>query len=166
MKRIHSKAARHNLIKRLIDNSHVHSQAELAKLLEEEGFEVTQTTLSRDLVDLGAAKVRGEKNALVYALPSEGKTEIHKAPTKLEERKDRMLKACQDLLIGAEGSANLCVLQTPPGAAQYLASSIDHTNTPEVMGTIAGDDTVLLICREGYKGQRVADYFIKLSSSR
>ncbi|MFT4245470.1 MAG: arginine repressor [Micrococcaceae bacterium] len=164
MKRTKSKVARHDRIKELITNNAIHSQFELADLLKKDGYKVTQTTLSRDLVELGAAKIRSSDNSLIYAIPAEGLSGVHQADTSTSNRKDKMISACQEFLIGAEGSLNMCVLRTPPGAAQFLAASIDHSLIPKVIGTIAGDDTVLLVCREDYPGQKVADYLVKLSS--
>ena len=75
----------------------------------------------------------------------------------------RVAGLCRDLLVTAEGSANLVVLRTPPGAAQYFASAIDHAAMAEVLGTIAGDDTIMLVCRDPSGGDAVARRFLDLA---
>ncbi|WP_239341545.1 arginine repressor [Frankia sp. CiP3] len=134
-----TKHARQARLAALIARQRVRSQTELARLLAAEGIQVTQATLSRDLEDLGATKVRGPDGALVYAV------DVNLAPT--ESVRLPLSRLCEDLLVSAEANGNLLVLRTPPGAAQLFASALDRAGLPEVMGTIAGDDTVLVICR-------------------
>ena len=110
------------------------SQTQLAALLAESGIEVTQATLSRDLEELGAIKLRGSDGAPAsYVLPPEN---ARFDPRRPRRRGSPGLLA--DLLTNAEGSANLAVLRTPPGAAQFLASALDKVGLPDVLGTIAG----------------------------
>lgn len=140
-----SKAARHARIAALIRERPVHSQTELGELLAAEGLVTTQATLSRDLEELGAIKVRGtDGSAAVYVLPEEGQGPLRAA----EQPSERLKRLLRELLTGADSSGNLVVLRTPPGAAQFLASAIDRTGLPEVVGTIAGDDTILVVVRE------------------
>jgi len=157
---VNSRRARHQRISDLLGQHKVRSQAALAELLAGEGFSVTQATLSRDLDELGAMRIRDTDGALIYALRSEGGDGTPRPavdPGALETRLRRLLG---ELLVKAEGSANLVVLRTPPGAAQFLASALDHADrhgvTAGVMGTIAGDDTVLVICRDPLGGPELA----------
>ena len=121
---------------------------------------VTQATLSRDLVELDAVKVRSRTGALVYAVPAEGGDRAPVAPHETAAASQRLGRLCADLLVSAEASANLVVLRTPPGAAQFLASAFDKAEMPEVLGTIAGDDTVLVIGRDPKGGSALAARFL------
>jgi transcriptional regulator of arginine metabolism len=157
-----TKAARHARIVALIRDNPVHSQTELAELLAAEGLQATQATLSRDLEELGAAKVRGtDGGPAVYVVPPEGTGPMRPA----EQAPARLVRLLRELLTGADSSGNLVVLRTPPGAAQFLASALDRAGLPEVVGTIAGDDTIMVVARatghSEHSGQRLAD---KLSS--
>ena len=120
------------------------SQTELADLLATSGVSVTQATLSRDLLELDAVKVRPPSGALVYAVPAEGGDRRPVAPRESAAAAAAAWPGCcSELLVSAEASGNLVVLRTPPGAAQFLASAFDKADLPDVLGTIAGDDTVL-----------------------
>lgn len=158
-----TKTARQARISAILTGQAVRSQAELAVLLAADGVQVTQATLSRDLVELGAVRVRGSSGALVYAVPSVGADRTPQAEVDQEVLDARLARLCAELLVTAEASANLVVLRTPPGAAQFLASAIDHSVIPAVLGTIAGDDTVLLVCREPAGGADVAAKFLQLA---
>jgi len=147
-----TKNARQQRIVELLESTPVRSQTELADLLASAGVSVTQATLSRDLLDLDAVKVRTAAGALVYAVPGEGGDRTPVAPRDSAAAESRLARIAGDLLVSAEASGNLVVLRTPPGAAQFLASAIDHSILPAVLGTIAGDDTVLVIAREGDEG--------------
>jgi len=142
-----TKAARQALIAELLGGHEVKSQPELADLLGERGLHVTQATLSRDLVELDAVKVRVASGALVYAVPAEGGD---RTPVTGEGAgaSHRLARLCAELLVSAEASGNLVLLRTPPGAAQFLAGAIDRVEQADVLGTIAGDDTVLVIARD------------------
>jgi transcriptional regulator of arginine metabolism len=154
-----TKPARHQRIADLLGRQAVHSQPELAQLLARDGVEVTQATLSRDLDELGAVKVRSG-SGLVYALPAEGGDRTPRAAVRQEVLDARLARLTGELLVTAEASANLVVLRTPPGAAQFLASALDHAALPEVLGTIAGDDTVLVITRAPKGGAALADRLV------
>ena len=134
----------------------MHSQGELAALLAEAGLAVTQTTLSRDLVELDAVKVRHESGGLVYAVPGEGGDRRPVPAQDSAAALARLARLCGELLVSAEASANMVVLRTPPGAAQFFASALDHADLSAVLGTIAGDDTVLVISRSPQGGKAVA----------
>lgn len=161
-----TKAARHALIGSLLAQRSVHSQTELAEALAEAGVSVTQATLSRDLLELRAVKIRTPGGALAYALPAEGGDRNAHAVAGAEHLADRLARLCAELLVTAEASGNLVVLRTPPGAAQFLASAIDHSVLPSVLGTIAGDDTVLVIARDtgAGAGEAVASRFLALAT--
>jgi transcriptional regulator of arginine metabolism len=160
-----TKNARHQLIIHLVTHHEVHSQGQLQALLSSEGIEVTQATLSRDLVELDAVKVRAAGGALVYAVPAEGGDRRPIAPTETAAGLQRLARLCSELLVSADASANLVVLRTPPGAAQFLASAFDKAEIPDLLGTIAGDDTVLVIGREPQGGDALARRFLALADS-
>jgi len=159
-----TKTARHAKIIALLEQQQVRSQTELAELLAADGVVVTQGTLSRDLVDVGALRVRGAGGHLVYAVPGEGGD---RSPQRGEfaSFEARLARLCQEILVSAEASANLVVLRTPPGAAQYFASAIDRVGSDAILGTIAGDDTILLITRTPGGGALIAEQFLTMSKS-
>src|SRR5690606_3296133 len=150
-----TKAGRHARIVELIRTRPVHSQIELADLLAAEGIQVTQATLSRDLEELGAVKVRGSgRSPAAYVIPEDGMPLLRPASTMLTGAPPpRLVRLLRELLTSADASANLAVLRTPPGAAQFLASALDRSGLPEVVGTIAGDDTILVVVREPVTGE-------------
>ena len=158
-----TKNARHQQIVDLVGSHEVRSQSELADLLAENGVHVTQGTLSRDLVELDAVRVRSQSGALVYAVPGEGGDRRPAAPGETAAAGHRLARLCAELLVSAEGSANLVVLRTPPGAAQFFASAVDKADLGDVLGTIAGDDTGLVIAREPLGGPDVARRFLALA---
>jgi transcriptional regulator of arginine metabolism len=159
-----TKAARHRQVVDLLRRYPVRSQVELAELLAAEGVAVTQATLSRDLVELGAVKVRHSDGALVYAVHGEGGDRTPQAGVEQELLDARLARLCEELLVTAEASGNLVVLRTPPGAAQFLALAVDHSVLPTVLGTVAGDDTVLVITRDLDGGADVAAKFLALAA--
>ena len=161
-----TKAARHARVIDLLTRHPVHSQGELAKLLSEEGLDVTQATLSRDLVEIGAVKLRAEDGSLIYAVPGEGGDRIKRARTGAETFDSRLARLAQELLVSAESSANLVIVRTPPGAAQYLASAIDHAEWPSILGTVAGDDSILVIARDPLGGAALAAALLRLTERR
>ena len=160
-----TKIARHQRIIDLVTHHEVHSQTELADLLADEGLRVTQATLSRDLVELDALKVRSAAGSLVYAVPGEGGDRRPSAPGETFAAVQRLSRLCGELLVGADSSGNLVILRTPPGAAQFLASAFDKAELPDVLGTIAGDDTVLVISRDPGGGDAMARRFLALAAS-
>ncbi|WP_084102849.1 arginine repressor [Demequina sp. NBRC 110051] len=148
-----TKAARQALIRRIIETEAVRSQGELALRLVQQGIHVTQATLSRDLVDIGAIKVRGLGGAHVYATSD--------SLTASEDTDQRLTRLCGELLLAADGSANLAVIRTPSGAAQYLASAIDQHEDIEILGCVGGDDTIMVISRDPDGGLRLAQRFLE-----
>ncbi len=154
-----TKIARQARIVELVSRHRVHSQTDLATRLAEDGFVVTQGTLSKDLVDVGAVRVRGQEGDYAYALLAGDR------PGDTPAAQLRLTRLCAELLISAEGSANLAVLRTPPGAAQYFASAIDKVGWESVLGTIAGDDTIAVITRDPAGGAAMADMMLAMSTS-
>ena len=156
-----TKGARQQRIVELLERHSVRSQTELAQLLAEAGVVVTQATLSRDLVELDAVKVRVPSGALVYAVPAEGGDRTPRAAVETMAAEARLARLCSELLVSADASANLVMLRTPPGAAQFLASAFDRAELSSVLGTVAGDDTLIVVVSEDAGGaivaQRLAD---------
>ena len=159
-----TKSARQQQIVDLLASTEVRSQTELADLLQHAGVSVTQATLSRDLVDLDAVKVRAPSGQLVYAVPGEGGDRRPVLAHESAASEARLARLCADLLVSAEASANLVVLRTPPGAANFLASALDKAELGTVLGTIAGDDTVLVISREPRGGDALAQRLLDLAN--
>jgi transcriptional regulator of arginine metabolism len=153
-----TKAARHAKISAIVREHAVQSQVQLARLLAEDGVLVTQGTLSRDLEELGAVKLRGaDGSPAAYVVPDEGSGPLRPS----EVAPARLVRLLEELLTSADSSGNLVVLRTPPGAAQYLASALDRSGLPQLIGTIAGDDTILAICRDPHGGAAFADELLR-----
>ena len=186
-----TKTARHARIAAILAREQVRSQEELAELLERyASLHVTQATLSRDLDELGVVRLRAAGGGLVYALPEEpggpgsrpggaigpaGPAEQVEAsrpagpatPEAADSASSaRLARYLGELLTSAEASANLVVLRTPAGAAQFLASAIDHAALPSILGTVAGDDTVLVITRDPVGGDALAVDFLRRAERR
>lgn len=145
-----TKTERLNAICRILQAADISSQEELLKRLNQEGFSVTQATLSRDIRSLKVIKVHGANGSYAYKQPS---------PQAPDKTKDEALRPGR-----IEFSGNLAVIKTRPGYAMGLASDIDDQAPREILGTIAGDDTILVIPREGYAREDVAlalAHFIK-----
>ncbi len=155
-----TRTARQARIVEIVSQQAVRSQSELAKLLAADGIEVTQATLSRDLDELGAVKLRGpDGGAPVYVIPEDG------SPVRgVQGGTTRLVRLLSEWLVSADSSGNLAVLRTPPGAAQFLASSLDRAALHEVVGTIAGDDTILVVAREPMTGAELAERLTALAS--
>jgi transcriptional regulator of arginine metabolism len=177
-----TKTARLARIADILAREQVRSQEELADLLERyASVHVTQATLSRDLDELGVVRLRSG-GALVYALPEEpggpgshpggpgsppGAPGSHPGGARAESSHDaRLGRYLEELMTSAEASANLVVLRTPAGAAQFLASVIDHAALPSILGTVAGDDTVLIIARDPAGGDALAADFLRRAERR
>jgi transcriptional regulator of arginine metabolism len=154
-----TKNARQSRIAELIEREAIRSQTELATRLVADGIAVSQGTLSKDLLELGAVRVRTATGELAYALLAG--EHAPGTPAALA----RLTRLCGELLLSAEGSANLSVLRTPPGAAQFFASAIDKVGWESVLGSIAGDDTVVIVTRDPNGGTAMAEAFLNLHSS-
>lgn len=150
-----SKNQRQHRISRLLGEHPVTSQGQLVELLAADGVSATQATVSRDLDDLGAIKVRVPGGDTVYAIPE--------LPTEQVAPEDHLRRVFGDWVVEVAHSANLVVLRTPPGSAHVVGSALDRAGLNEVVGTVAGDDTVLVIAREDLGGATVADQFQDLA---
>jgi transcriptional regulator of arginine metabolism len=159
-----TRAARHDRIVAILAGRALHSQAELADALAEAGLPVTQATLSRDLDELGAVKLRpADGGQPFYVVPQDGSLLAARAVD--DEAPHRLARLLAELLVSAEASANLVILRTPPGASNFLASAIDRAGLPQVLGTVAGDDTILVISRPADGGDELAETFLALARS-
>lgn len=142
------KTQRQQRIVRLLEAHAVTSQTQLVELLAADGLVVTQATVSRDLEELGAVKVRVPGGETVYAIP-----ELPHDQTAPPEHLRRVLG---DWVADIGHSGNLVVIRTPPGSAHVVASALDRSSLPDVVGTVAGDDTILVIAAEDVGGKAVA----------
>jgi transcriptional regulator of arginine metabolism len=138
---------RHAAILRILRDRQVGTQTELAEALHDAGHEVVQTTVSRDIHELGLIKVRSAEGRLVYAPPEAAEA----------ERADAIAVAFARWAIDVESSGNLVVVLTPHGYASPLAQAIDVARHPRIAGTIAGENTVLLVAREPTTGAQLAE---------
>jgi transcriptional regulator of arginine metabolism len=171
-----TKASRQAWVAATLGDRPVRSQEELARLLAERGMPVTQATLSRDLEEIGAVRVRSADGSLVYALPEEPGGPGSRpggvagggagGGSEPDASRPRLSRTASELLISAEASANMVVLRTPAGAAQFLASVLDHAAWPSILGTVAGDDTVLVIARDPAGGDALAAQLLALAERR
>jgi len=142
------KLQRQHRVARLLETHAVANQAQLVGLLAEEGVEATQTTVSRDLEEIGAIKVRVPGGETVYALPE--------LPVRQVAPEDHLRRVLGEWVVEVAHSANLVVLRTPPGCAHVVGSALDRSGFEGVIGTVAGDDTVLVIAAEAVGGTLIA----------
>lgn len=140
-----SVSARRSKAISLIKAGAVHSQSDLVKLLKKAGFAVTQATASRDLEEVGAVRSRNELGELIYQIGATSDGAISKS-----------MPLPADLILSVQSSGNLAVVRTPPGGAQFLASSLDNSGIKSIIGTIAGDDTVLVVSKKSNGGAELA----------
>jgi transcriptional regulator of arginine metabolism len=143
-----AKPQRQHRVARVLEQHAVTSQQQLVDLLAAEGIVATQATVSRDLEDLGAVKVRVPGGETVYAIPEHAKDRV--APD------DHLRRVMGEWVVEVGHSANLVVLRTPPGSAHVVGSAIDRAGLADVIGTVAGDDTVLVVASERAGGDKVA----------
>jgi transcriptional regulator of arginine metabolism len=143
-----AKPQRQHRIARLLADHAVTSQQHLVDLLATDGVAATQATVSRDLEDLGAIKVRVAGGETAYAIPE--------LPANQRAPEEHLRRVFGDWVVEVAHSGNLVVLRTPPGSAHVVASALDRSGTPEVLGTVAGDDTLLVIVTEEAGGAAVA----------
>ena len=136
-----SKAQRQHAIAQLLARHQVTSQPQLVELLSSDGLTATQATVSRDLDDLGAVKVRLPGGDLAYAIPEY-------EPERLAPQ-DHLRRVLSEWVAEVNHSGNLVVLRTPPGCAHVVASALDRSGTAGLLGTVAGDDTLIVVVREG-----------------
>jgi transcriptional regulator of arginine metabolism len=143
-----SKHQRQHRISRMLANQVVTSQEQLVRLLADDGVESTQATVSRDLDDLGAVKVRVSGGESVYAIPE--------YPADRVVPVDQLRRVMGEWVVEVESSGNLVVLRTPPGSAHVVASALDRTGIEGSIGTVAGDDTLMVVAAEGTTGENLA----------
>lgn len=143
-----TKNQRQGRITELLEHHDVTSQAELVDLLAEVGVIATQTTVSRDLDELGAIKVRVRNANSIYAIPE--KSWDRPAP------EDHLRRVLSDWLVSIVCSFNVVVLRTPPGCAHVVGSALDRSGLPGILGTVAGDDTLMVVASEEVGGSALA----------
>jgi transcriptional regulator of arginine metabolism len=143
-----AKPQRQHRVARLLAEHAVTSQAELVDLLAAEGVVATQATVSRDLDDLGAVKVRVAGGETVYAIPE--------LPMEQHAPEDHLRRVLGEWVVDVAHSANMVVLRTPPGSAHVVGSALDRTGVPGMLGTVAGDDTLLVVASEDTGGAALA----------
>ena len=139
----------------LIKAGKISSQGDLVRELKKAGYSVTQTTASRDLEEIGAVRSRGADGEALYSINESDDGSLA-----------RSMPLPADLILSVESSGNLAVVRTPPGGAQLLASSLDHSAIKSIIGTIAGDDTVLVVSRKASGGAELAKELLSYRSSK
>ena len=139
---------RQHRVARILETHAVTSQTQVVELLAVEGVVVTQATVSRDLEELGAVKARVPGGEMVYVIPEQAKD--RPAP------EDHLRRVLGDWVVEVAHSANLVVVRTPPGSAHVVGSAVDRAGLPDILGTIAGDDTVLVVATERVGGETIA----------
>ena len=149
------KPQRQHRISRLLEEQAISSQSQLVELLASDGVLATQATVSRDLEELGAVKVRIPGGTMAYAIPEHAKERA--APD------DHLRRVMGEFVVEVAHSANLVVLRTPPGSAHVVASAIDRAGIADVLGTVAGDDTIILVCSEQVGGAKGASELAALA---
>ncbi len=137
-------------IQKIIRDQEIENQDALKNALEAAGFQVTQSTISRDLRNLGLNRVRSASGRMVYTEPGRRTTEVQTPELK------RILR---EFLLGATASGNILVLRTAPGNAQALAAAVDRANIPGFLGTLAGDDTIMAVLAADADGEALAAWF-------
>lgn len=144
-----TKNQRQHRLAQILETSAVTSQAQLVELLAGVGVMATQATVSRDLEEMGAVKVRVPGGETVYAIPELAHERV--AP------EDHLRRVCSEWVVDVACSANIVILRTPPGSAHVVASALDRAGLTDVLGTVAGDDTVVVVVAEGVRGSEAAE---------
>jgi transcriptional regulator of arginine metabolism len=150
-----TKAQRQHRIAQFIEQGHVTSQVQLVEMLAESGVEATQTTVSRDLEEIGAVKVRAAGGESIYAVPE--------LPRDRPQPEDHLRRVLGDWVVEVDSSANLVVVRTPPGSAHVVASALDRAGLDDIVGTVAGDDTILVVASERVGGALLAERLCALA---
>jgi transcriptional regulator of arginine metabolism len=150
-----SKARRQHRITKLLEAHGVSSQTQLVEMLADEGINATQATVSRDLDDLGAIKVRVPGGESVYAIPE--------LPSEQIAPEDHLRRVLGEWVAEVVVSSNLVVIRTPPGSAHVVASAIDRAGLSEIVGTVAGDDTIIAVAAEHIGGTKAAHLLRELA---
>ncbi len=141
------KNKRHEKILEVIEKKNIETQEELAKILNEAGFVVTQATVSRDIKKLGLVKVKGKGSHQKYA---------PKAASTLVEY-DKYVRVLKDAITGMDDAENILVIKTVPGMAMAVAAALDSLRIPEIIGSIAGDDTIMCATKNNRQAKDVMD---------
>ena len=165
MQRPASRVARLNAIEQALENNVVTSQAELSEILSSQGIEVTQATLSRDLDEINSTKTRLPDGVLAYTVGEHAPAEAEGHEPD-ERAQQQMSKVLSGIVTSVAHARNLIVVHTSSGAAQYVASVIDRHAVPGILGTIAGDDTVLVICQDDQSALRRSAWLLDIASKR
>ncbi len=150
-----TKQQRQQIISRLIAQENIANQPQLQELLREQGIEATQATVSRDLEELGAIKIRVAGGDTIYAIAEYAPARI--APS------DQLRRVMAEWVAEVSHSGNLVVVRTPPGCAHVVASALDRSGLVGLLGTVAGDDTILCIATEDMSGIGLAEQLRSLS---
>jgi transcriptional regulator of arginine metabolism len=150
-----AKQQRQHRIAQILEGGTVTSQAQLVEMLAETGVVATQATVSRDLEDMGAVKIRVRGGETAYALPE--------LPTQRVAPEDHLRRVLSEWLVEVSFSGPVVVLRTPPGSAHVVGSAIDRAGLPDVLGTVAGDDTLMVIASAKAGGEKVASMFMDLA---
>ena len=143
-----SKTQRQHRIIRMLERQPISSQSQLIEMLAADGVEATQATVSRDLEEIGAIKVRIPGGAMAYAMPEQTKDRV--------ATDDHLHRVMSEFVVDVQASGNLVVVHTPVGSAHVVGSALDRAGFPDVIGTLAGDDTLLLIVADGVRSDTVA----------
>ncbi|NEG90080.1 arginine repressor [Bifidobacterium aerophilum] len=156
-----SRAARLSVIEEILLSHVITSQSQLSGILSDEGIDVTQATLSRDLDEINAMKTRLKDGTIAYTV---GDHAVHQAAGIGEKAEQQMAKVLGGLVTSVAAAKNLIVVHTPSGAAQYVASVVDKQPIDGVLGTIAGDDTVMVICSDDDIAAARAQWLLSVAS--
>lgn len=147
-----NKGQRHIKIREIIANNEIETQDELVDHLKEEGFHVTQATVSRDIKELHLVKVPMIDGRYKYSLPADQRF----------NPMQKLKRALVDSFVSIDNTANLIVMKTMPGNANAVGALIDNLEWEGIMGTICGDDTILIICKEADKTEEISNRFLQL----
>lgn len=150
-----SKTSRQHRIVQLLGEIAVTSQTQLVELLQAEDIEATQATVSRDLEDIGAIKVRVPGGDLVYGLPEHTNEQV--------AQPDHLRRVLTDWVADVAHSHNIVVVRTPPGSAHVVASALDRSGLEGVIGTVAGDDSIMIVASEDTTGKDLAAHISDLA---
>jgi transcriptional regulator of arginine metabolism len=149
------KPQRQHRLARLLEEQVISSQAQIVELLSAEGVLATQATVSRDLEELGAVKVRIPGGAMAYAVPEHSKDG--------SPPEDHLRRVMGDFVVDVAHSGNLALLRTSPGSAHVIGSALDRAGLADVLGNVAGDDTIIIVCAEAAGGGAVAQHLAELA---
>lgn len=158
----HTMIARRARIVELLARHRISSQDELGRLLGDEGISVTQATLSRDLDAVGAHKQADESGVRYVVDPDVAAALAHGG----EASEAALARTVEELLLDADSAGNIAVLRTPPGAAQYLAGQVDRSGRFDTVGSVAGDDTIILVMRTPKAAQEMCREMLGLAEAR